>query len=76
MAKALDMPLKEFMELVEMDRHENIDLDRNEIGWALMQFVAEEIGYLIAVKTELDRKLQKDRAARMLRVQRMREAQR
>lgn len=70
------MKYKDFMELVEMDRHENLDLDRNELGWELMKFVAEELGYLHAVRIELDKKLQKDRAARALRIRQQREAQR
>ena len=47
------------------------EVDMNETLWRLSEFVAEKLGVFMAAKAELDRKLQVDRANRILRIKRM-----
>jgi len=47
------------------------EVDMNETLWKLSAFVAEKLGVFMAVKEQLDRKLQADRANRIMRIKRM-----
>lgn len=57
----LDLPLQDIAES-----------EHDTVLWALSEYVAAKLGYLMAVKHQLDRKLQKERAVRVDRMARFR----
>ncbi len=67
LAAAIDVPYTELEPLLD-ERHLLVEMDRNEVWWKLAEFVNERMGMLMAVRHELDKSLQKDRAARAVRI--------
>lgn len=78
---ALDIPPKELAREIGVDyqkdlapllaeRRHVVEIDRDETWWLISDFVARRTGLLMAIKLELDRALQKDRAARVTRQKR------
>lgn len=75
---ALDVPPRmlaarigvEYAELEPLldDRHKLVEIDRDEVWWKLAEYVNIRLGELMAIRHELDKSLQKDRAARALRI--------
>lgn len=50
------------------DRQTLADIDRDETWWLISEYVNRKLGSLLAVKAELNKALQSDRARRALRV--------
>lgn len=73
LAKALEIPWSEFEAMLEAGRTELPEIDRHDVWWELSAFVNDELAYLMVVRNELDKALQKDRAARTLRIQQQRD---
>lgn len=70
LAKELGVDKKDIMDMMTEQRTHTVEIDREQVWYELSQYVSRQIGYLMAVRLELDKALQKDRTARMLRVQR------
>ncbi len=52
------------------ERHLLVELDRDEVWWKLSEYVDKRLGSVMAVRSELQRYLQKDRARRAVRIER------
>lgn len=55
------------------DRHKLVEIDRDEVWWKLAEHVNVRIGELMAIRHELDKALQKDRASRAVRIAKQRQ---
>lgn len=74
LARALDVPFKaEFEPLLHLGRSQLAEIDRHDMWWELKAIVDVEIGYLLAIQAEMNKALQKDRAARLTRVMKAKE---
>lgn len=73
LAKLLDIPWREFEQMLKLNRASLPEIDRHDVWWELSAFVDEELAYLMVVRSELSKALQKDRAARALRIQKQRD---
>mgnify|MGYP000054707504 CR=1 FL=1 len=71
LAKALEVDYSELRPLLDVERRALVEVDRDEVLWKLHRFVGERAAYLLAVRGELDKKLQTDRKKRLLRTERM-----
>lgn len=69
MAKAIGVSYKELVPLLA-SRHSVAEIDRDEVWYRVSEYVATRIGYMLAVKGELNKALQQDRKKRILRKQR------
>jgi hypothetical protein len=54
------------------NRHMLVELDRDETWWKVSDYVNKKLGLLLAIRSELDKTLAKDREARTVRVAMMR----
>lgn len=72
LAKALQIPFRELRPLLHGREGEIAEVDMDEVLWALHSYVGERIAYLLAIRAELDNKLQKDRINRVKRIERFR----
>jgi plasmid maintenance system antidote protein VapI len=80
---ALDMPPRmlahaigvEYAELEPLldARHKLVEIDRDEVWWKLAEYVNVRLGTLMAIRHELDKALQRDRASRAVRIARQRQ---
>ena len=80
---ALDVPPRmlaarigvEYAELEPLldERHKLVEIDRDEVWWKLAEHVNVRIGELMAIRHELDKALQKDRASRAVRIAKQRQ---
>ena len=52
------------------ERYMLVELDRDEVWWKLSEYVDKRLGTVMAVRSELQRYLQKDRARRAVRIER------
>jgi len=52
------------------ERHKLVELDRDEVWWKLSEYVDKRLGTVMAVRSELQRYLQRDRAKRAVRIER------
>lgn len=68
LAKNIDRPYSEVAPLLD-DRHHLIEIDRDETWWAISRYVDKKIGLLLAIKAELNKALQHDRAKRLTRIE-------
>lgn len=64
---------KEFKSLLRLPRAQLAEMDRHDMWWEIKALVGQEIGYLMAIQSELESALQKDREARMKRIERVRD---
>ena len=70
LAKAIGVHYREVEPLLEGQRSELAEIDRDEVWWKIYEFLGKRMGYLLAVRYELDRALQKDRTKRVQRIER------
>lgn len=61
---------KDIAYLLTKSEHQITDVDRDELWFLIEAYVDEQLAYLLAVKHELNRALQKQREQRILRRQR------
>lgn len=66
LAKSIGVKYKELEPLLDA-RHQLVEIDRSEIWWLIMEYTNKRLGHLIAIKSELNKALQKDRKKRVMR---------
>lgn len=54
-------------------RHKLVEIDRDEVWWKLAEYVSVRLGEIMAIRHELDKSLQKDRASRAVRIAKQRQ---
>lgn len=67
LAADIDVPYGEVEPLLD-ERHLLVEMDRDETWWKISQYVDVRLGELMAVRAELAKSLQKDRASRAVRI--------
>lgn len=68
LARAIGVDYKtELAPLLQGNRSLLAEIDRDEVWWKISEYVSKQIGSLMAIKGELNRALQNDRAKRVLR---------
>lgn len=70
LAKNIGVDYKDLHPLLEGQRGELAELDRDEVWWKISEYVSQKTGLLLAVREELNRKLQADRVKRVSRIER------
>lgn len=69
LAQNLGIPYAEVEPLLD-ERHHLVEIDRDEVWWKILEYTSKRLGHLIAIRTELNRALQRDRKKRLLRADR------
>lgn len=69
LAHNLGLPYGEIEPLLD-ERYKLIEVDRDETWWRINEYVDKRLGEIMAIKTELNRALQRDRKKRVLRQER------
>lgn len=76
--KALDLTPKQLAKKLKLSYDDDVqpllsggkstigELDRDEIWWKIDMYVSKRMGFLMAIKSELAKGIQKDRARRVL----------
>jgi hypothetical protein len=54
------------------DKYLLVELDRDEVWWAISEYVSKRLGMIMAIQLELQTQLQKERTKRVMRVERFR----
>lgn len=72
LAAQIGVPYDELEPLLG-ERHLLVEIDRDEVWWKIAEHVSVRIGELMAVRHELDKALQKDRASRAVRIAKQRQ---
>lgn len=67
LARRLGVPFAEVKPLLD-PLHRLAELDRDEVWWKLFEYVDKRLGLILAVRTELNKALQKDRTKRAVRI--------
>lgn len=73
LAKDIGVKYAEIKPLLTGSAGELVDVDRDEVWLRLYEHVSAKMGMLIAIRHELDKKLQTDRKKRLLRTERFKE---
>ncbi len=66
LAKSLGVEYSELKPLLTGGLCDNVEMDRDEVWWKLAEYISRRIGSFLAVKGELNKALQKDRAKRIV----------
>lgn len=66
LANNLGIPYKEIEPLLDQ-RHLLAEIDRDEVWWLILDYTSKRLGHIMAVRTELNKRLQHDRKKRLLR---------
>lgn len=69
LAQSIGVPYAEVEPLLD-ERHHLAEIDRDEVWWLILQYTSKRMGHLIAIRTELNKALQRDRKKRLLRADR------
>jgi hypothetical protein len=72
LAKNIGVPYADLKPLLDGQRFMLAEIDREQIWWLIMEHVSKRLGSIMAVRSELDRALQKDRMQRVQRVKKIR----
>lgn len=67
LAKNIGLPYEEIAPLLR-SRHTVAEIDKDDTWWAINSYVDRKLGLLLAIKADLNRALQKDRAKRLMRI--------
>jgi hypothetical protein len=67
LASNLGVPYSDLEPLLD-HRHLLAEIDRDEVWWKIGEYVDQKLGDLMAVRTELNRALQRDRSRRVVNV--------
>ena len=70
LASNIGVAYKELLPLLDGQRGELCELDRDEVWMKLSRYVAQKQGAIMAVREELNRKLQSERTRRASRLER------
>lgn len=70
LARALDLPYAEVRDLLVGQSSLLVEIDRDEVWWRIYEYISERMSYMMAVRHELDKALQKDRIKRLQRTER------
>lgn len=71
LAKSIGVKYKELEPLLD-DRYVIAEIDRDEVWWRVMEYANKRLGHILAIKSELNKALQRDRKKRLLRQDRFR----
>lgn len=71
LAANIGVPYEELEPLL-YDRHKLAELDRDEVWWKIAEYADKRMGLIMAIRVELNKALQRDRAKRAVRVASMR----
>lgn len=69
LARNIGVKWKDFEPLLD-ERHMIAEIDRDEVWWKVMHYTNKRLGHILAIKSELNKALQKDRKKRLLRQER------
>lgn len=72
LAARIGVPYTELEPLLGQ-RHMLAEIDRDDVWWKIAEHVNVRIGELMAIRHELDKALQKDRASRAVRIAKQRQ---
>jgi len=72
LASVLEVPYADVYKMLDQ-RHNVVEIDRDEVWWQIAGIIDEQLGLLMAVRLELSKALQKDRTQRALRHAQVRE---
>lgn len=67
LAANIGVPYSELKPLLA-PRHELAEMDRDEVWWRLSEYVNQRLGLMMAIRSELNKALQRDRANRAVRI--------
>ena len=70
LAKNIGVEYKDLLPLLDGQRSMLAEIDRDEVWFKISEYVAMKMGMLMAIRTELDRALQRDRSKRATRLER------
>lgn len=73
LAKSIGVAYKEVEPLLVGQQQMLAEIDRDEVWWLIYEFIGKRMGYMMAVRHELDKALQKDRAKRLNRHKRFKD---
>lgn len=73
LAKNAGVEYKDLLPLLDGQRGMLVELDRDEVWWKISEYVSRKTGMLLAIREELNRKLQADRTKRVTRLKRFRD---
>lgn len=72
LAARIGVPYDELEPLLD-ERHKLVEIDRDDVWWKISEYVSVRLGEFMAIRHELDKALQRDRASRAVRIARQRE---
>lgn len=73
LAKNIGVDYKDLLPLLDGQRGALAELDRDEVWFKINEYVSKKTGLLLAIREELNRKLQADRTKRTTRLTRFRD---
>lgn len=69
LAHSIGVPLKELLPL--LDRKDKVaDIEDDDVWWLISEYVSKRLGALMAIRSEMNKQLQKERQTRALRLNR------
>ena len=71
LAHNIGVPYSDIEPLLD-ERHKLVEIDRDEVWWLIEEYVSKKLGYLMAIRGELNKALQRDRTKRVMRHERFR----